>query len=170
MQKKFEDEGYDVHCIDLINNKIFDYEESEEAYLYFIDRVGFSEAKLRVLNYLYSIRNYYEKIYLIGYSVGATVAWLCSEEYGLINKVVGYYGSRIRDYLHIEPKVETILFFPLKERGFSIDTLIDKLKEKENVAAYKFEGLHGFADAYSKYYNNKDKELSEKILSEFISK
>jgi hypothetical protein len=31
--------------------------------------------------------------------------------------------------------------------------------EKENVTAYKFEVLQGFADLYSKYHNSKDKEL-----------
>jgi hypothetical protein len=42
------------------------------------------------------------------------------------------------------------------------------LKEKEKVRVYKFGGLHGFADSYSKYYISKEKELSEKILNEFI--
>lgn len=168
MRKKFEDEGYDVYCIDLLNNRTFDYEEADEAYSYFMNEVGFDKAKSKVLDCIHSIFNYYEKVYLIGYSVGATVAWLCSEEQELINGVVGYYGSRIRDYIAIEPKVKTVLFFPLREKEFDIDALIQELEGKEKVSAYKFEGLHGFADSYSKYYNSKEKELSEKILNEFI--
>lgn len=168
MRTKFQDEGYDVFCIDLLNNKTFDYEEAEEAYSYFIDRVGFNKAKIKVLDCIYSIRDYYEKIYLIGYSIGATIAWLCSEEHELLNGVIGYYGSRIRDYTDIEPKVETVLFFPLKEEGFNVEALIEKLEGKTKVRIYKFEGLHGFADPYSRYYNCKEKKLSEKILNEFI--
>jgi dienelactone hydrolase len=168
MRRQFEDEGYDVYCIDLLNNRTFDYTESEEAYSYFTGRIRFDKAKIEVLKYIHSIRNYYDKIYLIGYSVGATIAWLCSEEYELLSGVVCYYGSRIRDYVNIKPKVEAMLFFPKEEKGFDIETLIEEVKLKEKVRVYKFEGLHGFADPYSKYYNSKEKELSEKILSKFI--
>jgi dienelactone hydrolase len=166
--KKFKDEGYDVYCIDLLNNKTFDYEESGNAYSYFMEKVGFDKAKQLVLNYINSIRNCYEKIFLIGYSVGATVAWLCSEENELLDGVAAYYGSRIRDYISIEPAVETLLFFPIKEKEFNIESLIEELEEKEKVRVYKLGGLHGFADPYSKYYDSKEKELSEKILCEFI--
>lgn len=169
MGKKFEDEGYDVYCIDLLDNRTFDYKEAEEAYSYFMDTIGFNKAKSKVLDYIYSIRGYYEKIFLIGYSIGATVAWLCSEEQGLISGAACYYGSRIRDYISIEPKVETVLFFPLKEKGFDVEALIDKIKEKEMVRIYKFDGLHGFADPYSRYYSKKEKELSEKALNEFLA-
>jgi dienelactone hydrolase len=168
MHKKFKNEGYDVYCIDLLNNKTFDYEESENAYSYFMEKVGFDKAKQIVLNYINSIRNCYEKIFLIGYSVGATIAWLCSEENELLNGVAGYYGSRIRDYIYIVPAVETLLLFPLKEKEFNIESLIEELKEKEKVRVFKFGGLHGFADSYSNYYDSKEKELSEKILCEFI--
>lgn len=168
MHKKFEVEGYDAYCVDLLDNKRFDYEESEEAYAYFMDKVGFDKARLKVLDFLHSICNYYKNIYLVGYSVGGTVAWLCSEESELISGVVSYYASRIRDYMDIEPKVETAVFFPLLEKGFNVEVLIEKLKEKDKVRIYKFEGLHGFADSCSRYYNSKEKEISEKIISEFI--
>lgn len=168
MSNKFENEGYDVHCIDLLNNRTFNYYEVKKAYSYFINEIGFDKAKLKVLDYISNYCRNYDKIYLLGYSVGATVAWLCSEEDSLINGIIGYYGSRIRDYLSIEPKAPTVLFFPAKEKAFNIKALIDELKYKEKVQVYQFEGLHGFADSYSKYYDSKAKELSEKILDEFI--
>lgn len=170
IKNEFENEGYDTYCVDLLNDKTFDYEEADEAYSYFMNTIGFKKAKLKVLDYLYTIRKHYERIYLIGYSIGATVAWLCSEEKGLLDGVVCYYGSRIRDYISIEPKVETVLFFPYKENGFNIETVIEKLKDKEKVIIYKFNGLHGFSDPFSKYYNCKGKELSEDIIKELIFK
>lgn len=166
---KFRDEGYDTYRIDLLNGKTFNYDKAEEAYSYFMNEIGFENAKLKVLNYISANLRNYDKVFLLGYSIGATAAWLCSEEKGLVSGVIGYYGSRVRDYLNVEPKVPVLFFFPLKERGFEISPLIDKLKNKEKVWVYQFEGLHGFADSNSEYYDYKSKYLSEKILDEFIT-
>jgi len=168
MSDKFENEDYDVYCIDLLDNRTFKYEEAEEAYSYFMNEIGFDKAKLKVLDYISDYCSNYDEIYLLGYSVGATIAWLCSEEGNVFNGIIGYYGSRIRDYLSIKPEAPTVLFFPAKEEEFDIETIIDELKYKDSVQVYQFEGLHGFADSYSKYYDSKAKELSEKILDNFI--
>ncbi|MFA6942059.1 MAG: dienelactone hydrolase family protein [Clostridiaceae bacterium] len=166
---KFRNEGYDTYCIDLLNGKTFNYDKAEEAYSYFMNEIGFENAKLKVLNYISANLRNYDKVFLLGYSIGVTAAWLCSEEKGLVSGVIGYYGSRVRDYLNVEPEVPVLFFFPSKERGFEISPLIDKLKNKEKVWVYQFEGLHGFADSYSEYYDYKSKYLSEKILDEFIT-
>lgn len=168
MRRKFEDLGFDVYCTDFFDGRVFDYEEAEGAYSYFVDKIGFEKARFIVQDMLDSIRSKYERVYLVGYSIGATVAWLCSEEYGLLDGIAGYYGSRIRDYLEINPKVETLLFFPMYEKSFNVDDMIGKLKSKDKVYITKFEGLHGFADIYSKSCNRKSKEISEKKLCEFI--
>lgn len=169
MKRRFENEGYDTCCIDLLNNKTFNYDESEEAYSYFMNEVGFNNAKSRVINYISGNLRNYDQVYLLGYSIGATTAWLCSEEKDLVSGVIGYYGSRIRDYLNVEPEAPVLLFFPAEEKGFDINLIIDKLKYKDKVKAYQLERLHGFADSYSKYYNCKSKNLSEKIIGEFIT-
>lgn len=168
MSSIFEGLGFDSYCIDFLDGRVFGYEEAEVAYSYFMDKVGFEKARFILLDMLNSIRSKYEKVYLIGYSIGATVAWLCSEEYGLLDGIAGYYGSRIRDCLEINPKVETLLFFPRHEKSYDVDELIGKLKGKDKVYITKFEGLHGFADIYSESCNIKSKEISEKILCEFI--
>lgn len=169
MYNKFKNGGYDTYCIDLLNGKVFNYDEAEEAYSYFMNQIGFENVKLKVLNYISDNLRNYDKVFLLGYSIGATTAWLCSEEKGLVSGVIGYYGSRIRDYLNVEPKVAVLLFFPSKEDAFDVKTLIDKLKYKEKVQVHQFEGFHGFADSNSKYYDYKSKELSEKIANEFIN-
>ncbi|HWQ29769.1 MAG TPA: dienelactone hydrolase family protein [Negativicutes bacterium] len=170
MHRNLEDLGFDVYCVDIFDGRVYGYEEAEEAYSYFTDKAGFEKARFIVLDMLNSIRSKYEKVYLVGYSIGATVAWLCSEEYGLLEGIAGYYGSRIRDYLQINPKVETLLFFPMYEKSFDVDELIGKLKSKDLVSIMKLEGLHGFADIYSKNCNRESKEISEKILFEFMNR
>ncbi|MGE5678699.1 MAG: dienelactone hydrolase family protein [Pseudomonadota bacterium] len=170
MGRKFEELGFDAYFMNYLDGKVFGYEESEAAYSYFMDNVGFEKAGRVVLEFLKSIRNKYEKIYLVGYSIGATVAWLCSEEHEMLDGIVGYYGSRIRDFLDINPQVETLLFFPKKEKSFEIDELVGKLNNKDKINTMILEGMHGFADAYSPNYNKVSKEMSERFLIEFISK
>lgn len=167
MSMKFEELGFDAYSIDLIDGNVFSYEEAEAAYAYFMNNVGFEKAGREVLELLKSIRCKYEKVYLVGYSIGAAVAWLCSEEYELLDGIVGYYGSRIRDFLDINPRVETLLFFPTYEKSFDVDELIERLICKNKVNTVKCEGLHGFADEYSSSFNIISKETSEKLLFEF---
>ena len=170
MHMRFEEMGFDVYCMDFYKGRAFGYKEAEAAYSYFMENVGFEKARKVTLELLKSIRCKYKKVYLVGYSIGAAVAWLCSEEPKLLDGIAGYYGSRIRDYLDITPQVETLLFFPTYEKGFDVDELTARLKCKEKVNSIKYEGLHGFADPYSDKFNSKSKEISEKLLIEFISK
>lgn len=84
-------------------------------------------------------------ITLLGFSVGATIAWLQSRN-GKVRSVVGFYGSRIRHCLDIEPLADVDLFF-CRERGFDAEELIGRLNGKQNVTARLISGEHGF---YSK--------------------
>lgn len=104
-------------------------------------------------NLIHEIRNEYNRIYVLGYSVGATTAWLCSEE--KCDGVIGYYGSRIRNYLETNPKCPVLLFFPQQEKSF-------------NVHAKKFAGNHGFADPYSINFCEESSTQSFESMMEFI--
>lgn len=57
--------------------------------------IGFAYPSERIKHLIHEIRNEYNRIYVLGYSVGATTAWLCSEE--KCDGVIGYYGSRIKN-------------------------------------------------------------------------
>src|SRR5690606_7048825 len=74
------EEGFDVFCPDLLGRPAFDYAEEQEAYRYFMDNVGFLHAKYKVEDLIDDVRTAYEKVVIVGFSVGATVAWLCSED------------------------------------------------------------------------------------------
>ncbi|NRD77078.1 dienelactone hydrolase family protein [Bacillus sp. BRMEA1] len=146
------DQDYDVICPNLLEQDgPFDYSEEMIAYRHFMENVGFMGAVKKIKNLLLDVRVQYRKIYLIGFSVGATVAWVCSEEEGL-NGIVGYYGSRIRSYKEIVPKCPAILFFPEQEPSFNVDELISYLNRR-NIEIHKLNGQHGFSDPYSTKYN-----------------
>ncbi|WP_025027775.1 dienelactone hydrolase family protein [Caldalkalibacillus mannanilyticus] len=167
--ERLTEEGFDVICPNLLKHEqTFDYSEEEIAYQNFIKNVGFTDAVYKIKNVLVSIKKEYKKIYIIGFSIGATVAWLCSEEDDL-DGIVGYYGSRIRDFKDIVPSSPTILFFPQKEQSFDVNELISNL-DKSNTEIHKFNGEHGFSDPYSPKYNEKSAEGAFDKMLDFIRK
>jgi dienelactone hydrolase len=146
---------------------VFSYDQEQLAYSYFMNKIGFEIARKQIKQILYSVRPHYKRIYVIGYSIGATLAWLSSQT-GLCDSVVGFYGSRIRDNLAVVPKCPTLLFFPTEEKSFDVDDLIIKLSEINNIIVKKMCGKHGFADPFSKNYNNKSALIACKEILGFV--
>ena len=160
----------DVFCPDLLNkNKPFDYRQEDIAYSHFIHNVGFKDPVAKIGELKRSLRKQYRYVYIIGFSVGATIAWLCSENEQWAG-VVGYYGSRIRDYMDITPRCPVLLHFPDQEKSFKVDDLIKALSQKPSTRVLKYEGLHGFADPYSKNYCRVSCEKSFQQTLHFLKK
>jgi dienelactone hydrolase len=161
--------NFDVFCPALFTNEsVFNYSQEQIAYDNFITTVGFINAKLKVSDFIRSIKRSYAEVFLVGFSVGATIAWLCSVE-DEVSGVVGYYGSRIRDYVEVEPGCPTLLFFPFEERSFLVDDLIEKLTSKNSIAK-KFSGAHGFSDPYSSHYNEESAKRAFSDMIDFIKR
>lgn len=159
--------GYEVFCPNLLNKEQpFPYDQEETAYQHFMNELGFLMARDKINKMIKEYREKYKKIYLVGFSVGATISWLCSDDEG-INGIIGYYGSRIRDYMNVYPKCPVILFFPEKEEAFHVDDLISKLIEKK-VDVHKFEGNHGFSDPFSMNYNKHSDEEAFQSVVDFL--
>ena len=108
-------------------------------------------------------------MYLIGYSIGATIAWLCSGEDIMCDGIIGYYGSRIRDYMSITPKCPVLLIFPTEEKSFNVKELVISLK-KWNVTVHILRGKHGFSDPCSKNYCTQSFEEARILVSSFLKK
>ena len=158
------EQDFDVICPNLLEQEIpFDYSQEVKAYHNFMDNVGFTNGLHKVKNILLDIQDEYSKIFIIGFSVGATVAWLCSEE-ECVDGIVGYYGSRIRDYVNIDPKCPVLLFFPKVEKSFKVDELVSTL-DKPNIYKHICSGEHGFTDPYSSKYNE---ELAQNTYRETL--
>jgi len=158
------EQNVDVICLDLLDKLVpYDYSQEEMAYSNFIENIGFENAAKIIKSQIAVLKSHYKKIFIIGFSVGATVAWLCSELEHL-NGIVGYYGSRIRNYMDIKPKCPTLLFFPEEESSFNVNELIVMLQNK-NIDVHKFAGKHGFSDSYSpKYHAESSKKAFEKTI------
>ncbi|WHY55829.1 dienelactone hydrolase family protein [Peribacillus simplex] len=161
-------QGFDVICPNLLERETpFDYSQEEAAYRHFMENVGFMGALHKIKDILSDIEDEYQKIFILGFSAGATVAWLCSEE-ECVDGIVGYYGSRIRNYAELAPQCPALLFFPLEEPSFNVDELISAL-EIENVEIHKFNGEHGFSDPYnSKYHAESAQAAVSKMMKFFM--
>lgn len=180
--KDLADSGYDVICPDLIDGKPpYDYAHEEEAYLYFMNFVSFEPSAKRVTFLLRQEEKEYKHIFLMGYSVGATVAWLCcgdsvkndgSFQYGgsLIkcSGAICYYGSRIRDYMEVAPRCPVLLIFPEGEKSLDPHALQRELRKKERTEVYILTGRHGFADPYSPNYHEASAREAKRITEDFL--
>ena len=163
-------QGFTVLCPDLLDGKVFSYHQEEEAYLYFKCSIGFMSARERVIECLKQEGTNYKRVVLVGYSIGATIAWLCSEKLKICDGVIGYYGSRIRDYLEINPKCPVLLLFPEEEKSFHPAELERELTKNRMVEVHILEGTHGFADPFSKKYNEKSSGEANRIEEDFLAR
>ncbi|MBC2726084.1 dienelactone hydrolase family protein [Desulfosporosinus sp.] len=162
--------GYDVLCPNFIKSEIgyFDYNREEEAYQYFVNHVGFPHMVDEIGKILIKSRAAYNNIVLLGFSVGATAAWICSEKGNTADEVICYYGSRIRDYQNITPRCSTLLIFAKEEKSFNVSKLTNVFEEKKSVNVSVLDGKHGFSDPFSKNFNEQSQKRALKLVDEFL--
>ncbi len=160
-------EGFDMSCPNLLQQqKSFEHTQEEAAYRHFTENIGFADAAAEVQKIVLDAQDKYEEIYIVGFSVGATIAWLCSET-NSINGVVGYYGSRIRDYLEINPRCPTLLFFSEQEQSSGVAESISRLNKK-NVEVHQFSAEHGFSDPYSTKHHAPSRDEAYNKMLDFL--
>ncbi|BCN30823.1 dienelactone hydrolase family protein [Anaeromicropila herbilytica] len=165
--EKFREAGFDVFSPNMIDKLPFTYEEVEEAYNYFMKNVGF-EIYQEINNLVNQLKENYDKVFIIGFSVGATIAWRCCEN-AFCSGIVACYGSRIRDYTHLNPNCSTLLLFA-KEDSFDVHAVTRQLQDKSNLSIIEFDAEHGFMDSYSKNYNIQQAKCAQEALKQFINK
>jgi dienelactone hydrolase len=92
---------------------------------------------------------------LLGFSVGAAAAWSISDRpvARRIRQVTCFYGSRIRDMLHIDPLCPVTLIFPRMEAQFDVEPLIAAVSQKTAVTCVRTPYLHGFMNGRSGNFN-----------------
>lgn len=162
--------GFDVICPDMLHlDKPFVYEKERDAYQFFMQNIGFKSAAQSVSAILYNMSAGYKHIYLLGYSIGATIGWLCCSTIAKCDGLIGYYGSRIRDYLDTVPQYPVLLFFAEQESSFNTKELQQKMLNHPNIEVHIMNGCHGFDDPFSKNYNALSSKESKTLLEGFIS-
>ncbi|WP_308639731.1 dienelactone hydrolase family protein [Paenibacillus silvisoli] len=145
-------EGYDVLMPDLLGRDAFAYDQNEAAYRYFMDEIGFEQALETIRSLVSMNRSKYACICVIGFSIGATLAWLCSE-IAEVDGVIGYYGSRIRSYTAIEPGCPVLLLFASQEKSFHVPELVHALAAKRDTIVETIQAEHGYMNPFYPAYN-----------------
>ncbi|BBF43703.1 hypothetical protein lbkm_2391 [Lachnospiraceae bacterium KM106-2] len=161
----YHTEGFDVYCPNLIGEEFYPYEQMETAYQHFVEDVGFT-ASSKVDMLIEKLKGKYDKVFLLGFSVGATIAWRCSQNLSL-DGVIGFYGSRIRDNLDIVPAIPVLLLFA-EQDSFSVTQVVENLGRKKNVSTYVFKAEHGFMDPYHGYYEEKLAREARMYVERFL--
>ncbi|QQF62323.1 dienelactone hydrolase family protein [Bacillus mojavensis] len=154
--------GYDVMTPNLLGDgEVYRPQEEKTAYEQFTKLERLKTGEIIIQNLIR--QNAGRRIFVIGFSAGATIAWKCSSM-PEVSGAVCYYGSRIRDCLDHIPSCPVLLFFPSYEPSFDVALLVKKLREKQHhdLEIYQFDALHGFANPDSVYF---DRAIFFKTLS-----
>jgi dienelactone hydrolase len=165
--KFISEQGNYVICPDLLEKgSSFEYFQEKLAYHHFIEYIGVEESSEKIKTILSTYRLEYKRIVIIGFSVGATIAWLCSED-EKVDGVIGFYSSRIRNYLDVTPMCPTMLFFPEEEPSFQVDEVTAAL-ERKHIDIQKFSGKHGFSDPYSSNFHKGSAQKTKDRIIDFL--
>lgn len=105
-------------------------------------------------------------VFILGFSVGATIAWRCCEN-SLCSGIVACYGSRIRDYTYLTPPSPTLLLFA-KEDSFDVHSVVCQLQDKQHLSIIECDAKHGFLDSFSERFNFQQSKRAEELITEFI--
>lgn len=161
--------GYDVLCPNFVKlEDHFDYSREGEAYKHFVKHIGFSSMTYKVKEILLKAKRDYKQVFLIGFSVGATAAWICSGLESVADGVICYYGSRIRDYQFITPRCPVLLIYAKEEESFNVSKLTSALNAKHFVHIHMLNGKHGFSDPFCKKYNEQSQKTAQNLIDKFL--
>lgn len=151
----------EIHIVDPYGGDIIHFIDEDEAYSCFQKTCGLTRYAQKVLEVT---KNKSDATLLLGFSVGAAAIWKIShrDEFHNPTKMIGFYGSQIRNQLNINPRIEINLFFPKSENHFDVTALLDEVSVKKHVHCFQTNYLHGFmnqksknfsAEAYDQYLN-----------------
>ena len=110
----------------------------------------------------------YGTLILIGYSVGATLAWLAARS-GLCDGAVCHYGSRIRQYCDAAPPCPTQVILARHEPAFDPRALQNELEKYPSVACRMFNAQHGFCDADSPAWDARLAQQADEDTLRFLT-
>ncbi|WP_299585581.1 dienelactone hydrolase family protein [uncultured Microbulbifer sp.] len=143
-----------------IDHKILDpylgrrmnFESEGAAYQYFMREGGVDNYYSFVNKY---IRAQGHKCNVVGFSVGATVAWMlaCRDSSAFIEQTACFYGSRVRHFLDERPGKNVDFFLADEEPSLNISDFSRNLSKIPLVNVHQTLFPHGFMNRYSSNFS-----------------
>ena len=152
LERLCRDLGPGTRLIDPYGGKQMAFGDEARAYACFTEQTGLTAYTDKVRTRVEACR---EPVMLVGFSAGATASWClaCGKAASNLTRAVCFYGSRIRDFTDLAPRVRVDCILPESEPGFSIPELADVLSQKEGVSLRTTAYAHGFMNPLSKGYD-----------------
>lgn len=158
-------QGFDVYTPELFpHKKTYTYLQQDIAYQAFLNNTGFRPESITSL--VSNLKRGYDKLIIIGYSVGATYAWLSAKQFEP-DGIVCYYGSQIRHHVDSVPLCPVLTILAKKE-NFDVTAMHEQLISKHNVKSYLFDAAHGFCDPHCLSYDQTLSKIALKRVKNFI--
>ncbi|MFZ6843762.1 hypothetical protein [Undibacterium sp. RuTC16W] len=148
------------------------YRSEQSAYQAFISRGGLARYRDKLDRVIQKQQTEHRNIpcITIGFSAGASALWLlaATETAYHIDQMVLFYGSRIRDYTHLQPRCPARLIFAAHEAAFDPLTLTQQLRQQGQPAELIANTSHGFMNPYSGGFCVKTQSLFLEELARLI--
>lgn len=124
------------------------FDTETDAYAAFQRTIGL-DAYIQIVQAV--VQRATQPMHLIGFSVGASAIWALSGEsaFPAGTRAVCFYGSQIRHFTGVAPRLWTELIFPRSEPHFDVVRLMAQLSTKAQVQCQQTPHLHGFMNRLS---------------------
>lgn len=83
------------------------------------------------------------KVAVVGYCLGGSYAWLSATRLA-VDAAVGYYGSKVVQFIAEEPRAPVILHFGDKDRGIPLSDVEAIQAARPTLPVYVYDAGHGF--------------------------
>ena len=154
-----EQQGYRVLLPSFYPENHF-FADEQQAYAYFLQHVDIETASVDLQHIISRLSP--APVILIGFSIGATLAWLQAQN-PHIQGVVAIYGSRIRHYTCLTPSVPCRLFF-CHEKHFDVQHTMQLLAQSPLTQCSWIHGEHGLY-SHDAWHSHDINAINQQIIS-----
>jgi carboxymethylenebutenolidase len=110
-----------------------------------------------------------QKVGVVGYCFGGTIAWLSATRVDGVSAAVGYYGGGVADAADEKPKSPVMLHFGETDASIPMEAVEKVKKAQPNVPTYVYAGAgHGFVcDERGSFHAESAKQARERTIDFF---
>ena len=109
-----------------------------------------------------------QKVGVVGYCFGGTIAWLAATRTDGVSAAVGYYGGGVADAAEEKPKAPAMLHFGETDASIPMDHVEKVKKAQPNVPIYTYPAGHGFVcDERGSYHAESAKTARQRTMDFF---